>query len=289
MFSGVFKGERYFVENPVLCEIVASVCLTSCFCSLLSIGAISFNRYVHICHQQIYSKIYSPKTCLVMVVGLWVVSFCLEMPNFIGWGDHVFDHKTRSCVWDRTADFSYTLFFALVGVVLPLIVISVCYARIFLFVRQAKKRIAQSGDQSDLKQKKERQDSIKLARTLFIIFVVFTICWTPYAFMVVLDVNDTFAMELHAFSILLAHTNSSINCVLYGVFNNNFRKGYKDLLMCVSCKRLGKRNARLAPLRSVQCSDNTQIHSITATEDLPPTRSPSHLFQVKVVGRDPCA
>ena len=36
-----------------------------------------------------------------MCLGLWVVSFLAEMPNFFGWGDHLYDRKTLSCVWDR--------------------------------------------------------------------------------------------------------------------------------------------------------------------------------------------
>ena len=33
---------------------------------------------------------------------------------------------------------------------------------------------------------------MKLARTLFIIFVVFAACWTPYAIIIVLDYSDTY-------------------------------------------------------------------------------------------------
>ncbi len=48
-------------------------------------------------------------------------------------------------------------------------------------------------------------------------------CRTPYAFIVVLDRHDTYPQELHIFSILIAHTNSSLNSVLYGLTNKHFR------------------------------------------------------------------
>ena len=54
LVSGVIYGEVWFMSRFILCEAVASICLTSCFCSLLTIGAISFNRYIHICHNQMY-------------------------------------------------------------------------------------------------------------------------------------------------------------------------------------------------------------------------------------------
>ena len=88
-----------------------------------------------------YLQVYTMKNSLIMCMCLWVVSFMLELPNFVGWGDHVFDNKTLSCVWDRTADFSYTLFFATVGVVFPVVLISICYLKIYLYVKQQKRKV----------------------------------------------------------------------------------------------------------------------------------------------------
>ena len=88
----------------------------------------------------------------------------------------------------------------------------------------------------DVKAKKERRESMRLARSLFIIFVVFAACWTPYAIIVSLDYNDTFSQEFHIFSILLAHTNSSLNSILYGLTNRHFRQGYIKLLGLASSK-----------------------------------------------------
>ena len=164
-----------------------------------------------------------------MVAGIWIISFLAEMPNFIGWGDHVYDRKTLSCVWDRTADLSYSMFFSLAGVAFPVILISICYLKIFLFVRSSKKKVAGT----EGKVKKERRESMRLARSLFIIFVVFAVCWTPYAIIVSLDHRDVFAREFHIFSILLAHTNSSLNSILYGLTNQHFRQGYLKLLFMV--------------------------------------------------------
>ena len=53
LFTGIVKGELWFEYRPRLCTAVASICVMSCFCSLLSIMAISINRYVHICKNQV--------------------------------------------------------------------------------------------------------------------------------------------------------------------------------------------------------------------------------------------
>lgn len=247
IFPGISLGEIWFIRRKAICEAVASICLTSCFCSLLSIGAVSFNRFVHICHNEAYNKIFTKRNSIFMCIGLWVTSFMAEMSCFIGWGGHSYDKKTLSCVWDRTADFSYTLFFATVGVAFPVVLITICYVKIYHFVRASKLRVSaieSIADKTTRLKDSSQAESAKLARTLFIIFAVFTLCWTPYAIVVVADRYDTFPMEVHIFAILVAHTNSSLNSVLYGLTNMNFRRGYAKLLnMCFSwcpclCKAL---------------------------------------------------
>lgn len=212
----------------------------------MSIGAVSFNRYIHICHNEMYSKIFTRTSSLCMCVGLWVVCFLAEMSCFVGWGDHSYDHKTLSCVWDRTADFSYTIFFSVAGVAFPILLISICYARIYLFVKASKQRVAAMQESrreqmKDFSTAVQRQESMRLARTLFIIFAVFAACWTPYAIIVVADRYDTYPMEIHIFSILMAHTNSSLNSILYGLTNIQFRLAYLQIFRLVGSLCFGKR------------------------------------------------
>ena len=232
VISAIVVGEAWFVNKQVLCELVACLCLTSCFCSLLSIGAISFNRYIHICHNSLYQQIFTLRNGILMCVVLWIISFLAEMPNFFGWGDHVFDDKAQGCFWDRTADYSYTLFFVIVGVCIPVILISICYVLIFLHVRASKRKVrAMNGAELDqAAAAKEKRESMKLVRTLFMIFIVFATCWSPYAILVVVDRWDRFPGEAYMFAALSAHANSSLNFIVYGATNRHFRKGYMQLL-----------------------------------------------------------
>ena len=178
-----------------------------------------------------YEKIFTFKSSLVMVVLLWVVSFILEMPNFIGWGDHSYDQKSRSCLWDRTADLSYTLFFSICGVAFPVCLISICYFKIYRFVLQSKAKVATISNT----QNNHVGQTKRLIRTIFIIFVIFTLCWAPYAVFVSADYKDQLPLEVHIFALLLAHTNSSLNCFIYGVTNRDFRKGYIRFIRLTTC------------------------------------------------------
>lgn len=104
-----------------LCAMVASMCLTVCICTFLNMVFLTVNRYVFICHNKLYSKIYSRYTTLAMCIACWLLAVLAEAPNFFGWGGHFFDPKSHQCIWDRTADSSYTLFVALGLITTPLL------------------------------------------------------------------------------------------------------------------------------------------------------------------------
>ena len=53
---GLVEGKQYFDARPLLCDAVATICLAACVTVLLTIGGISFNRYFHICHPDIYPR-----------------------------------------------------------------------------------------------------------------------------------------------------------------------------------------------------------------------------------------
>ena len=57
-------------------------------------------------------------------------------------------------------------------------------------------------------------------------------------------------------AIILAHANSSMNSVLYGVTNKQFRDGYKLLLRKITCGRLCGRVGDIDVTKTNQSSNN---------------------------------
>jgi len=56
--AGAVRGVTFFDNFPGLCRVLGSACIISCCTSLLSIGCISLNRYVFICRQWAYKRLY---------------------------------------------------------------------------------------------------------------------------------------------------------------------------------------------------------------------------------------
>lgn len=312
---------------------MGSICTVSCVGSLSTLSALSLNRYVLICHQNLYHRIFTVWKCLMMVLLIYVVGILLVVLNFVGVGEHSFDHKSLECIWNRMANRTYTIVFAIVVVWVPITVTGLSYCKIYLHVRDVRMRVHHSGNASfvpnstydpheaheceavtkngcvqkaeptsnvspndprsgkedkgkvvsDSKRKPEGQlrleegssnngkpqngqiavvvhegvseakvssspadgrkkpkahrDSatLKVARALFLIYLVFSVCWVPYSLLLILDANDTFAHELHVVIVVWAHLHPSINWVVYYNTHTKFRAAFRKLLWIDTC------------------------------------------------------
>ena len=141
-----------------------------------------------------------------------------------------------TCSYDRTADYTYTLFFVLVAIVPPLLVVLLCYLLIFIHVKKTRKTVKKLCAKITQRAHTWKNSELRLAKSLFIIFIVFLICWSPYAIVVLIDKYDEWHKIVYVIIIQMAHTNSSLNSIIYAASNKDFRDGYKMLLCCI-CER----------------------------------------------------
>jgi hypothetical protein len=220
-FSGKIEGRHFFDEHSLLCQIVGKICTISCISSLGSIMFLSFNRYVFICHNPYYNKLFSRRACIIMCVILYCIGLTLVLLNSVGVGDHSFDDKSLECIWDRMATYSYTVVFSVGLVWIPLLVVGISYISLFKFVLRKRKQIAAANNTNR---------PLKLARTIFIVYAVFSVCWIPFAVLIVADAEDTFPHEVHLLITVFAHLHPSMNWLIYYLTNGNFKSGFHKLL-----------------------------------------------------------
>jgi hypothetical protein len=106
------------------------------------------------------------------------------------------------------------------SIVIPCVCILICYARIFFFAKKSRTRVA-----AHSQKKRDMNSSLRLVKSLFASFMLFTVCWLPYGLIVMLDFADKLPPSAVGFSMTIAHLNSSLNPILYAKFNLEFRKG----------------------------------------------------------------
>lgn len=221
---GVAKGEQFFDGQMWTCELVAGMCATACSCAFLSLTLLSLSRYIFLCHNHLYDKLFSRVSCVIMCLGCWLMATVFEAPKFLGWGGYRFDEKNHQCIWDRTASLSYALFVC-ISTLLQLIMIGVFYFLIFLQIWKSKRNVFKLDSDNPLRMRRAWNETVRSSKVLFCVFLVFVVCWTPYCITVIIDVADNFPTEVHLFVTLLAHLHSSINCIIYTTGNKKFRRG----------------------------------------------------------------
>jgi len=133
--------ERLLDGRRWLCSTAASLCIVSCIVSLFTMAFIAINRYLYVCWQAAYATVFTSRCTVLAVVSTWAAGVAIDSPNHLGWSSHWFDTKTQKCMWDRTAAYHYTILFVVVGMLLPFVVTTVSYWRIFAHIQLSKRRV----------------------------------------------------------------------------------------------------------------------------------------------------
>ncbi|XP_072018180.1 melatonin receptor type 1A-like [Amphiura filiformis] len=229
---GALDMGKLFYRLPALCEFLATLVVTSCGCSIWSIiSSVSLNRYFYICHRVIYTKIYNQRTVPFMVIGLWLIAFLIDLPNYLGWGDHIFDTRNFFCTYDYAYNFSYTRgYVTVLGFVVPVCILCYSYFRIFVVFRGSNRRIRKHVTNPS-SQNQENQDK-RLLKTVGMICIVFMVMWAPYFITVIFGLDSNFWWFFTA--TFMALTNSSVNFLIYAT-DRNFRQAYSDLWKLYVC------------------------------------------------------
>jgi hypothetical protein len=76
---------------------------------------------------------------------------------------------------------------------------------------------------------------VALIRSLVLVFVLVVVLYIPLATAIALLGKVPVSPEVFCLCLLAFFLNQSINCVVYGVLNRNFRDGYKRLLWGRCC------------------------------------------------------
>ena len=100
---------------------------------------------------------------------------------------------------------------------------------------------------------KQRQAAVKekrVARTMAVIMAAFVVCWLPFFVVYVLlpfcrdACSETVGERFITFIVWLGYVNSTINPVIYTVFNVDFRRAFKSLLFPGRHSLRGRRETR---------------------------------------------
>lgn len=135
----IFYGKWPF--STTSCVVLGYINMVSFIASVMSLTAISINRYFRICRSLQFKSMFTFRKTILMAFIVWIVSLLLAAPPLAGWGEYRFLKNQSFCFCDWTLSDSYTFFMIGICFCVPCLVMSFCYVRIIKSVRKSNRRL----------------------------------------------------------------------------------------------------------------------------------------------------
>lgn len=243
-----------------LCKLIPFIQSLSVGSTVLNMTAIAIDRFFAVVFP--LRRYVTFSVAYVMMAVIWLIALAISSPMLYAMNVVEIENGPRHCIetWQlpagktSTAPQDFTVVLFLFFYAIPLLVMSVLYSVIVykLWIRKVPGQRSAANEQQADKSKK------KVLRMLLVVVIVFAVCWLPIYIsqFIYFYVDPCVPVPLWYTGFFLGHANSAISPILYVLFNENYRKGFRDLLLC----RCGKR--RVLPGTTVGF-DNTYIDKNT--------------------------
>ncbi|XP_078345761.1 melanocyte-stimulating hormone receptor-like [Oculina patagonica] len=189
---------RVFTADSLF-KISDTVAFAACGVSLLTMAAISVDRFLALHYHMRYPNVMTTYRAMYISAILWLVSFLLSFLPF--WNMNVYYFVVAFCI------------------VVCLLLSSICYIRIYRIVRQHQLQIHVQQlvvGRLNTENSQNMQRSTKSAKNTFIYYTVMILCYTPvFIAMSIIVISPHHWTKAWDFTDTVAFMNSSINQFLY--------------------------------------------------------------------------
>ncbi|XP_078247505.1 neuropeptide FF receptor 1 [Pogona vitticeps] len=259
---GIFCMPTTLVDNLItgwpfdiiMCKMSGLVQGMSVSASVFTLVAIAVERFRCIVYP--FRQKLTQRKALITIVIIWVLALVIMCPSAVTltvtkdeyhFMVDAYNHSypLYSC-WEAWPDQEMhkiytTILFSHIYLA-PLTSIVIMYARIAfkLFKSSAPIRGSHPGDNEGRRVSKRK---IKVINMLIMVALFFTLSWLPlWTLMLLTDYGNLTDYQLNLITVYffpfahwLAFFNSSINPIIYGYFNENFRRGFQDAFKVQLC------------------------------------------------------
>ncbi|NXH46406.1 RL3R1 protein, partial [Dicaeum eximium] len=240
--------------GKAMCKIVSYVTAMNMYASVFFLTAMSVARYRSVAsalkNQRRRDPLGGCCSAKWLCALIWLSAVLASLPHAI--------FSTTATVFDdvlclvkfpegrgNNAQFWLGLYHiqkVLLGFVVPLVIISLCYLLLVRFISD--KHLGSTCSGPSIKRRS------KVTRSVSIVVLSFFLCWLPnqalttWGILIKLNVvhfsNEYFVSQVYLFpiSVCLAHSNSCLNPILYCLMRREFRKALKSLLWRITSPSL---------------------------------------------------
>ncbi|XP_068614700.1 opioid receptor, delta 1b [Brachionichthys hirsutus] len=216
-----------------LCKIIIAIDYYNMFASILTLTMMSVDRYIAVCRPVRALEFRTAAKARLINVCIWILSSTVGIPVMFMAGTNVTDKGSTACRlrfpeperhWDTVMKVAVFVF----AFVIPVLVITVCYALMILRLKSV--RLFSGSKEKDRVLR-------RITRMVLVVVAAFIVCWTPiHVFIIVRTVVDVDRSNLVVMAswhlcIALGYINSSLNPVLYAFLDENFKRCFRDFCL----------------------------------------------------------
>ncbi|KAG7512387.1 delta-type opioid receptor-like [Solea senegalensis] len=227
-----FQSVNYLMGTwpfgDLLCKMVMSIDYYNMFTSIFTLTTMSIDRYVAVCHPVKALDFRTPRNAKIVNVCNWILSSAIGLPVMFmastATSSSVVDCKLNfphpSWYWDTLLKICVFIF----AFIMPVLIITVCYGLMILRLKSV--RMLSGSQEKD-------RNLRRITRMVLVVVAVFIVCWTPIHIFVIITTlvnipSSTLQTITWHFCIALGYTNSSLNPVLYGYLDENFKRCFRE-------------------------------------------------------------
>ena len=214
------------------CQLQGFWILLMCAVSLETLAVTAVNRYVRVTRSRaLYQKLFSLKKTKITIAILWILALFAPLPYIVSGHEFFFHTGKVFCAHDlESLNQGYGAYLVLVYVAIPLMIIVICYTKVFIAVRKHNIQRRQRRRQMDLRSDSGLSvEEVNITNILLVVVIGFLGCWTPVLVIDIIDfINADWKLkrQVYVSYTCFGFSSSSLNPIIYGIMNRSIRAEY---------------------------------------------------------------
>lgn len=234
------KGEFKF--SSTVCKCQAYMAYTLSMEIMATMILISINRYIRVVQPVKYAFIFTERSTAFLITASWLISALGNIFPLIGYGRYGVNNPGDYMCALRVSESVIQITVGGACIIIAVIIIITCYVRVFCTIRALNRRVRSLNRRTldvhrssfSVVPRESRGEEIQIAITLFLLVVIFGICWIPIVVSVVINAI-TGEPTSHLAGVIRVNAlvlETVADPVVYAIRNKMFRHVLRKTFTC---------------------------------------------------------